>query len=71
MKTNSNTKITVTYPDGKDTHTTTIGRLRRSLSLHGYSEERVMGIIESLRSTGFASSSLADYEIVKDKWETT
>ena len=71
MKIHSNTKVKVTYPNGKNEHQTTIGRLKRRLSLRGYSQEKIDGIIEALRSTGYAASPIADYEIVNDKWETT
>ena len=71
MKIHSNTKVRVSYPNGKNEHLTTIGRLKRRLSIHGYSQEKIDGIIEALRSTGYAASSIADYEIVRSKWETT
>ena len=65
MNTHSNTKLQVTYMDGKDTHQTTMGRLKKRLQESGFGSEYIDNIMDSLTLKGRASTALADYEIIK------
>ena len=64
MKITEETKVQVTYPDGKGNHTTTVKDVESKWRNRGESDEWVNWFMTNLVDNGVALSGFGKYEII-------
>lgn len=64
---NDDQKVSVTYPDGKGNHETTVGELREKWASHGETKKWIADFFIDLKYKGKAFSAFGEYNLIPNQ----